>query len=117
MVYRKEHAIEAWKTFVSTGTILEDKVRPEIARSWLRCRAAGVNPWSSDFAEQNLALLEEKRQRFAASLKSTVPVMKFLKEMLGCNVSLMDGENFVFELMSPLAVYPRTFGTFTYIGE
>ncbi|MFR1637711.1 MAG: sigma 54-interacting transcriptional regulator [Eggerthellaceae bacterium] len=39
--------------------------------------------------------------------------MKFLKEMLGCNVSLMDGENFVFELMSPLAVYPRTFGTFT----
>ena len=113
MVYRKEHAIEAWKTFVSTGTILEDKVRPEIARSWLRCRAAGVNPWSSDFTEQNLALLEEKRQRFAASLKSTVPVMKFLKEMLGCNVSLMDGENFVFELMSPLAVYPRTFGTFT----
>ena len=113
MVYRKEHAIEAWKTFVSTGTILEDKVRPEIARSWLRCRAAGVNPWSSDFAEQNLALLEEKRQRFAASLKSTAPVMKFLKEMLGCNVSLMDGENFVFELMSPLAVCPRTFGTFT----
>lgn len=113
MVYRKEHAIEAWKTFVSTGAILEDKVRPEIARSWLRCRAAGVNPWSSDFAEQNLALLEEKRQRFAASLKSTVPVMKFLKEMLGCNVSLMDDENFVFELLSPLAVYPRTFGTFT----
>ena len=113
MVYRKEHAIEAWKTFVSTGAILEDKVRPEIARSWLRCRAAGVNPWSSDFTEQNLALLEEKRQRFAASLKSTVPVMKFLKEMLGCNVSLMDGENFVFELLSPLAVYPRTFGTFT----
>ena len=113
MVYRKEHAIEAWKTFVSTGTILEDKVRPEIARSWLRCRAAGVNPWSSDFTEQNVALLEEKRQRFAASLKSTAPVMKFLKEMLGCNVSLMDGENFVFELMSPLAVYPRTFGTCT----
>jgi len=112
VVYRKEHAIEAWKTFVSTGTILEDKVRPEIARSWIRCRTAGVNPWSSDFADQNVALLEEKRERFAASLKATVPVMKFLKEMLGCNVSLMDGENFVFELLSPLAAYPRTFGTF-----
>lgn len=112
MVYRKEHAIEAWKTFVSTGTILEDKVRPEIARSWIRCRAAGVNPWSSDFVDQNVALLEEKRARFAASLKATTPVMKFLKEMLGCNVSLMDGENFVFELLSPLTTYPRTFGTF-----
>ena len=33
--------------------------------------------------------------------------MKFLKEMLGCNVSLMDGENFVFELIRPLAVYPH----------
>lgn len=112
MIYRKEHAIEAWKTFVSTGTILEDKVRPEIARSWIRCRAAGVNPWSSDFVDQNVALLEEKRARFAASLKATTPVMKFLKEMLGCNVSLMDGENFVFELLSPLTTYPRTFGTF-----
>lgn len=113
MIYRKEHAIEAWKTFVSTGVILEDKVRPEIARSWIRCRAAGVNPWSSDFVDQNVPLLEEKRTRFAASLKATVPVMKFLEMMLGCNVSLMDGENFVFELMSPLATYPRTFGTFT----
>ncbi|WP_101720812.1 sigma-54 interaction domain-containing protein [Eggerthella timonensis] len=112
MIYRKEHAIEAWKTFVSTGTILEDKVRPEIARSWIRCRAAGVNPWSSDFVDQNVPLLEEKRTRFAASLKATTPVMKFLKEMLGCNVSLMDGENFVFELLSPLTTYPRTFGTF-----
>lgn len=112
MVYRKEHAIEAWKTFVSTGEILEDKVRPEIARSWIRCRTAGVNPWSSDFADQNVALLEEKRSRFAASLRATTPVMKFLKTMLGCNVSLMDGENFVFELLSPMATYPRTFGTF-----
>ena len=113
MVYRKEHAIEAWKTFVSTGTILEDKVRPEIARSWIRCRAAGVNPWSSDFVDQNVPLLEEKRARFAASLKATAPIMKFLESMLGCNVSLMDGENFVFELLSPMATYPRTFGTFT----
>ena len=113
MVYRKEHAIEAWKTFVSTGAILEDKVRPEIARSWIRCRAAGVNPWSSDFVDQNVPLLEEKRARFAASLKATTPVMKFLESMLGCNVSLMDGENFVFELLSPMATYPRTFGTFT----
>ena len=112
MIYRKEHAIEAWKTFVSTGTILEDKVRPEIARSWIRCRAAGVNPWSSDFVDQNVPLLEEKRTRFAVSRKATTPVMKFLKDMLGCNVSLMDGENFVFELLSPLTTYPRTFGTF-----
>lgn len=112
MPYRRDDAIEAWKTFVSTGAILEDKVRPEIARSWVRCRAAGVNPWSSGFAEQSAALLKEKRQRFKASLDATRPVMQFLKALLGCNVSLMDGENFVFELLSPMVAYPRTFGTF-----
>lgn len=112
MTYNKEKAIEAWKTFVNSGVILEDYVRPEISRSWVRCRNAGVNPWSTFFAEQNGALLKEKRVRYADSLQSNTPVMKFLMGLLGCNVSLMDGENFVFELMSPLLVYPRTFGTF-----
>lgn len=112
MVYRKNEAIEAWKTFVSTGEVAEGKVRPEIARSWQRCRAAGVDPWSSNFTDQNSALLKEKRAKFAHSLEATAPVMKFLMAMVGCNVSLMDGENFVFELLTPLPSYPRTFGTF-----
>lgn len=112
MVYNKEKAIEAWKTFVNSGVIIDNYVRPEIGRSWIRCRSAGVNPWSTHFAEQNAALLEEKRSRYADSLRSNTPVMKFLMALLGCNVSLMDGENFVFELMSPLMAYPRTYGTF-----
>lgn len=112
MVYNKEKAIEAWKTFVNSGVIIDDYVRPEIGRSWVRCRNAGVNPWSTSFAEQNGALLKEKRRRYADSLRSNTPVMKFLMALLGCNVSLMDGENFVFELMSPLMAYPRTYGTF-----
>lgn len=112
MVYNKEKAIEAWKTFVNSGEIIEGYVRPEIARSWLRCREAGTSPWSTDFVEQNSALLEEKREKFSDSLRATQPIMKVVMAMLGCNVSLMDGENFVFDLMSPLIAYPRTYGTF-----
>ncbi len=112
MTQTTEHALEAWKTFVSTGEILQDKVRPEIALSWKRCRNAGLNPWSSDFAKENSALLQEKRLRYKPSLAATQPVMRFMKVLLGCNVSLMDGENFVFELISPLNTYSRTFGTF-----
>lgn len=112
MTQTTEHALEAWKTFVGTGEILQDKVRPEIARSWKRCRNAGLNPWSSDFAKENTALLQEKRLQYKPSLVATQPVMRFMKVLLGCNVSLMDGENFVFELLSSLNTYSRTLGTF-----
>lgn len=112
MVYSDEHALEAWKTFISTGAILEDKVRPEVAASWVRCKSAGLDPWSSDFEKENTTLLREKRERFRPSLIATAPVMKFLQVMLSSNVSLMDGENFVFEMMTPMSLYPRTIGTF-----
>lgn len=112
MTYSDEHALEAWKAFVSSGAIMEDKVRPEVAASWLRCRAMGLDPWSSTFEKENTSLLREKRERFAASLRATTPVMKFLVRLLGSNVSLMDGENFVFELLSPMMMYSRTLGTF-----
>lgn len=112
MPYSDEHALEAWKTFIGTGLILEEKVRPEVAASWKRCKSMGLDPWSSSFEKENTTLLREKRQRFQASLRATVPVMRFLMALLGSNVSLMDGENFVFELMTPMPLYPRTYGTY-----
>lgn len=112
MSYSEEHALEAWKTFIGTGIILEEKVRPEVAASWKRCKSMGLDPWSSNFEKENTTLLREKRQRFQASLRATAPVMRFLTALLGSNVSLADGENFVFELMTPMALYPRTYGTY-----
>ncbi|HVJ48685.1 hypothetical protein [Desulfitobacterium sp.] len=45
----QENVLEAWKSFISREIILEDKIRPEVARSWQRCRAQGLDPWSSSF--------------------------------------------------------------------
>lgn len=104
--------VRAWRTFVSTGTIPEGAVRPEIARSWQRCKAVGLSPWSTDYPVRNQTMLSEKTELYSHSLHATTPVMRFLVALLGCNVSLMDGENFVFALLSPLENYPRTLGTF-----
>lgn len=111
-MYNREKTLEAWKTFVNSGEILSESVRPEIERSWKRCREAGLDPWSSDFDGINRILLSEKREKYHHSLEATRPAMQFLCALLGCNVSLQDSEDFVFELLTPLSVYPRTYGTF-----
>ncbi len=98
-VYNKDKMAEAWRMFVTKGELDSDVVRPEIARSWRRCRAAGVNPWSSDFPTLDEDLLKEKRKKFQHSLSVNQPVMRMLLALLQCNVSLMDQENFVFEFL------------------
>lgn len=108
----KEKAMEAWKTFVATGEVPEGYVRPEIEASWRRCRNAGLSPWSSDFDDCNIPLLREKQKRFRSSIEAVEPVAQMLVALLDCNVSLMDGENFVFYLVTPYTNYPRTVGTF-----
>ncbi len=107
-----EKAMEAWKTFVATGVVPEGYVRPEIEASWRRCKAAGLNPWESDFEECNVVLLREKAKLFKGSIDAVNPVAQMVMALLDCNVSLMDGENFVFYLITPYGSYPRTIGTF-----
>ena len=60
-MYDQKSQVEAWRRFIATGEIDESVVRPEIARSWKRCRAAGVNPWSSDFPSMDEKLLAVQR--------------------------------------------------------
>ena len=110
--YDEKAMATAWRLFVNAGVIDEDVVRPMIARSWLRCRAAGVNPWGAAFPPANQQILREKRAHFKHSVDSNEPVMQMVMALLKCNVSLMDHENFVFAFMSPLQNYPRTYGTY-----
>lgn len=111
-MYDQRRQAEAWRRFITTGVIDEDVVRPEVARSWKRCKAAGVNPWSSSFPVMDENLLREKRSQYTHSLDVNTPIMRMLVALLNCNVSLMDHENFVFGFHSPLSYYPRTFGTY-----
>ncbi|SHN80113.1 sigma-54-dependent Fis family transcriptional regulator [Desulfitobacterium chlororespirans] len=108
----QEDVLLAWQTFISRGIILEDKVRPIIARSWQRCLSYGLDPWSSDFPKCSDTLLTEKRREYEPLRFRVKPVMELLFALLHCNISICDGEGFVFDLITPLKSYPRTLGTY-----
>ncbi len=111
-VYDENAMAAAWRLYMNSGVIDESVVRPMIARSWRRARAAGVNPWSLDFPPSNNNLLREKRNAYSHSIEANEPIMQVLAALLNCNVSLMDQENFVLAFETPLPNYPRTKGTF-----
>ena len=116
-VYDARRTAEAWRLFVSTGEVDAGAIRPEIERSWKRCRLAGVNPWSVAFPSLDETRWREKRGVFAHSLEVNQPIMHMLLALLQCNVSLMDQENFIFDFFSPLSYYPRTLGTYVQEDE
>lgn len=113
MPSNQEEVLEAWKTFVSSGIILKDKVNPLVAQSWERCRDYGLDPWSSDFPKADVSLLQEKKHQYAELLSIAGPVMNYIYTLLNCNVSICDPEGFVFELITPIKNYPRTLGAYT----
>lgn len=109
----QEGVLEAWKTFVSRGIILKDKVHPLVAQSWERCRDVGLDPWSSDFPKGIDSELQKKRAQYAELLSLTGPIMNYVYTLLDCNVSICDPDGFVYELITPLKNYPRTLGAYT----
>lgn len=112
MLSTQEEVLEAWKAFIARGVILTNKVRPEIARSWERCKANGLDPWSLDFPIYSESLLKEKRAKYGQLLTLAGPIMNFLLTLLDCNISICNLEGFVFELITPLKHYPRSLGTY-----
>lgn len=112
MVYDKYAVLEAWKKAVNTGTIDSARLRPEVARAWARCMACGTDPWSSEFPRTDEKLLKTMRKKHAAVMNAASPVLQYLLTVYNCNCSLSDMHGFVFDLVTPLPMYPRTLGTY-----
>ncbi|MDR1321394.1 MAG: sigma 54-interacting transcriptional regulator [Gracilibacteraceae bacterium] len=111
MSYNQEKMREAWKTYVSQNIVLKT-VRPEIARSWRRCRASGLDPWSAGFPRHDKELLAKKQTENQGLLRAAEPILEFLMALFNCNISLSDRSGFVYKFVSPFSVYTRTYGTF-----
>lgn len=111
MCYNAEQVLTAWRAFITQDIILTDKVRPEIAASWQRCKSAGLDPWSGGFPKPSESLLHKKRIENAAFLRIATPILEYLRVLFDCNVSLSDKNGFIYELITPLNHYPRTLGT------
>lgn len=111
--YDSALALEAWKQAVNTGIVDEDKLRPEIARSWKRCLECGLDPWSMTIPDQDEELLKKTQEKYAAVIQTVNPIMQYLLAVFNSNVSIANMQSYVFHLITPLSNYSRTLGTYT----
>jgi transcriptional regulator with PAS, ATPase and Fis domain len=112
MEYNSAKVLTAWKAFVGKGLLMEGNLRPEIVRSWLRCKKQGLDPWSVDFPKPSKELLQQKQVENHIILEKAHPVLEYLLAVFNCNISISDSLGFIFDFVTPLDFYPRTFGTF-----
>lgn len=112
MKYNSDEVLMAWKAFVGQGVILKEFLQPEVADSWQRCKDAGLDPWSVDFPKSSKQILQQKREENKYIIEKTRPILDYLLALLNSNLSLGDREGFIFELITPLGYYPRTYGTY-----
>lgn len=112
MDYNGTEVLSAWKKFVNEGILDATHLRPEIARSWLRCREHCLDPWAANFDTMDEEELRRRGARYHKVREAAGPVLQYLVTLFNCNASVADMDGFVFELLTPLSVYSRTLGTY-----
>ncbi|MCC4118474.1 sigma 54-interacting transcriptional regulator [Aromatoleum toluclasticum] len=92
----------AWKRFVENGEIDESIVRPEVARSWARCRQRGLDPYTPKtpitLTPQQVA---ELRDEYRGLIETARPFMAFLQTAVqgtGFLLALTERSGLVLEL-------------------
>ncbi len=105
-----EAMAHAWRAYAAGAERPSDIVRPEIARSWARCRKASINPWSNTRRYVDEARLDAVRNDHERMIRVADPVMRVVSALLACNVSLMDKQGYVYHLVSPFPNYSLTVG-------
>ncbi len=100
----------AWREYAAGAEHPARVVRPEIARSWARCRKAAINPWSNTRRYVDEARLDGARNDHERLIRVADPVMRVVSSLLACNVSLMDKQGYVYHLVSPFSNYSLTVG-------
>lgn len=112
MDYNGTEVLSAWKKFVNEGILDATHLRPEIARSWLRCREYGLDPWSANFDTMDEEELRLRCTKYHKVRDAAGMVLQYLVALFNCNACVADMDGFVFELLTPLPAYPRTLGTY-----
>lgn len=70
----------AWRQFVDSGTLDDTMVRPDVAQSWARCRALGLDPRSPRMpvaiSDRQLISVRDQNKVF---IEIALPFMEFLR--------------------------------------
>ncbi len=99
-----EKQLAAWHRFVEHGTIAPSQVRKEVALSWRRSAAAGINPHApKPPVRLSATKLAAVRNRNAAFIDAALPFMHFLQ-------TAVSGSGFVLVLTDSTGIVLEVFG-------
>lgn len=95
---------QAWKSFLETGQIDEDIVRPDIAASWLRSR--GIDPYSKHRHHLPNRILQSRLADEVKLISLARPVMQSICEIGGQDfVVLADQDGYIVDVAGDIEYY------------
>jgi sigma-54 dependent transcriptional regulator, acetoin dehydrogenase operon transcriptional activator AcoR len=102
---------EAWSRFVDGGQAGLELVRPEVARSWERCRELSVNPYEEIETRATQIDLRERLYKNQRLINVARPAMDNLFNFVrgsGFQVVLTDEQGFLLEVLGENELLSRT---------
>jgi len=111
--YDRGLTMSAWQHFIENGEILEDQVREEVARSWIRCREVGVDPFGIAYPHMSRKTLFQKQDQYRSILSYAIPCMHLLHTiMIEGNVSITTPDLFTYYMLSSYEADPLSYGIY-----
>lgn len=99
----------AWEKFIETEYI-DNKVRPEIAESWKRCRNYGVEHMNGRGSSRNKVSVELKVQENAELISVAKPIMKGIYNIVEGSdfaIILSDNDGYIIEVIGDKDIMKR----------
>jgi sigma-54 dependent transcriptional regulator, acetoin dehydrogenase operon transcriptional activator AcoR len=101
-------ALVAWRQFTEQGRLAPGVIPDDVAASWSRCRAAGLDPHAPKVTVRlSRRELDEVRARNRVLLDVAVPVMQFLETAVrgsGCILVMTDASGIVLDAFGDATV-------------
>lgn len=101
-----ENLKKTWDLFVSSGLVPQEKIRPLIYQSWLRCKQLRVNPYQTSVHKfLDPQAVAEKLNENMDLINIALPIMNKLYEFVkgsGFLVTITDSECYLLEILGDL---------------
>jgi homoaconitase/3-isopropylmalate dehydratase large subunit len=97
---------DSWFSFINDGTVTKDAIRPEILRSWQRCRNL-IEPFAEGKSYLSQDELMLRKSRNLEMIKIAWPIMKELGTVVDKSMVLLsDAEGFLLEVVGNNELLP-----------
>ena len=70
-----------WQKFISEGT-LNEKMQPVVAKSWLKCRKMGVNPYSDAVVQVDDLVFQKVLKKNKELIRIAAPIIQSVYQII-----------------------------------